>query len=345
VRPAIRPPVAVILGSPGRVARLVADLDTSEVTCFQLDVYQAERLREELSRRGRPATVVAAPDLWDIGNDFQTALYPAPLRGERSLKLDMVEQAFHILRLHGKLLVFSPYERDDFFPGVLKKIFGRLHAAEVDRGRLLWATRDKDRARRRHEMTFQVRLAGGQTLRLLSRPGVFSYGRLDEGARALLETIRMEPGDHILDMGCGCGVNGIAAAWQGGEGTRVLFVDSNTRALSVAAHNARANEVAQYQTVPSTEVHALAPVCCDVALANPPYYAQLTIARTFIDQCRTLLRPGGRFYLVTKKAAEVEPTVADRFPSFEVVNRRGYAIFCALAPHPTLPGPQDSFDR
>jgi 16S rRNA (guanine1207-N2)-methyltransferase len=308
-------------------------------------LYQADRLREELSSGGRSATVVAAPDLWDIGNDFQTALYPAPLRGERSLKLDMVEQAFHILRLHGKLLVFSPYERDDFFPGVLKKIFGRVHAAEVDRGRLLWAARDKDRARRRHEMTFQVRLAGGQTLRLLSRPGVFSYGRLDEGARALLETMQIEPGDHILDMGCGCGVNGIAAAQQGAQGTRVLFVDSNMRALAVAAHNARANEVAQYQTVPSTEVHALAPASCDVALANPPYYAQLTIARTCIDQSRTLVRPGGRFYLVTKKAAEVEPIVADRFPSFEVVNRRGYAIFCASAPQAMRLGPQDSPDR
>jgi 16S rRNA G1207 methylase RsmC len=345
VRPAIRPPVAVILGSPGRVARLVADFDTSEVTCFQLDLYQADRLREELSLRALSATVVAAPDLWDIGNDFQTALYTVPLRGERSLKLDMVEQAFHVLRPHGRLLVFSPYEKDDFFPVVLKKIFGRVHAAQVDRGQLLWAARNKDRARRRHEVTFPVRLAGGQTLQLLSRPGVFSYGRLDEGARALLETMQIEPSDQILDMGCGCGVNGIAAALQGGQGTRVLFVDSNTRALAVAAHNAGANDITQYQSVLSTEVHALAPASCDVALANPPYYAQLTIARTLIDQCRTLLRPGGRFYLVTKKAAEVEPIIADRFPSFEVVVRRGYAVFCALVPHPTLPGPHDSPDR
>jgi 16S rRNA (guanine1207-N2)-methyltransferase len=194
-------------------------------------------------------------------------------------------------------------------------------------------------------VTFQVRLAGGQTLRLLCRPGVFSYGRLDDGARALLETMQIEPGDHVLDMGCGCGVNGIAAARQGGQGTRVLLVDSNTRALAVAAHNASANEIAQYQTVPSTEVHALAPASCDVALANPPYYAQLSIARTFIDQCRTLVRPGGRFYLVTKKVAEVEPIVADRFPSFEVVMRRGYAVLCALGPRATLPGPQDSPDR
>jgi 16S rRNA (guanine1207-N2)-methyltransferase len=337
--------VAVILGAPGRVTRLIAGFDTSEVTCFQLDVYQAGRLREELSRRSLSGTVVAAPDLWDIGNEFQTAVYPASFGGERSLKRDMVEQAFHVLRPHGKLVVFSPYESDDFFPGVLKKIFGRAHAAQVDRGSVLWSVRDKDRARRRHEMTFPVRLADGQKLRLLSRPGVFSYGRLDDGARALLETMRIGPGDQILDMGCGCGVNGIAAARQGGQGTRVLFVDSNTRALAVAAHNADANEIGPYQSVLATEIHGIAPASCHVALANPPYYAQLSIARTFIDQCRMLLRPGGTLYLVTKKSADVEPMIADQFPHLEVVNRRGYAVFCVSAPHPGATWPHDSPDR
>jgi 16S rRNA (guanine1207-N2)-methyltransferase len=325
--------VAVILGAPGRVARLVADLETPDVTCFQLDAYQADRLREELSRRSVSVTVIAGPDLWDIGNEYQTAVYPVPLGGERALKLDMVEQAFHVLGLHGKLVVFSPYESDQFFPRVLKKVFGQVHAAHVDGGCVLWATRDKDRARRRHEMTFQVRLADGQRLQLLSRPGVFSYGRLDDGARTLLETMRIEPGDQILDMGCGCGVNGIAAARQGGPGTRVVFVDSNTRALAVAAQNADVNEVGQYQSVLSTEVHDITPGSCDVALANPPYYAQLTIARTFIGECRTLLRPGGRLYLVTKKSAELEPIIAEQFSSVEVVNRRGYTVFCAWASH------------
>src|SRR5947207_7677833 len=49
-----------------------------------------------------------------------------------------------------------------------------------------------------------------------SRPGVFAYGRFDEGARALVETMVIEPGDKILDVGCGCGTNGILAVRRGG---------------------------------------------------------------------------------------------------------------------------------
>ena len=37
----------------------------------------------------------------------------------------MIEQAFHVLKPHGTLIVLSPYDRDDFFPPVLKKMFGR----------------------------------------------------------------------------------------------------------------------------------------------------------------------------------------------------------------------------
>ena len=67
----------------------------------------------------------------------------------------------------------------------------------------------------------------------------------------------------------------------------------------------------------------------DVALANPPYYAQLNIARLFIERSAVLLRPGGRFYLVTKQPDQVGPVVADHFGMTEVVARRGYTILCA----------------
>src|SRR5262249_2280356 len=86
-----RPPVAVGLGSPGEVARLVAALGGADVTCYQMDLYQAERLRGALDEKGLPGRVVTAPDLWDLPADFQTVLYPAARGSERSLKIDMVE--------------------------------------------------------------------------------------------------------------------------------------------------------------------------------------------------------------------------------------------------------------
>ena len=328
----IRPPVAVILGSAAEVLRLIAPLESGEVTCYQMDLHQAERLREELKPIRSEVQVVAAPDLWDLPADFQTALYPAPQGGERSLKLDLIEQAFHILRPHGMLLVLSPFETDSFFPAALKKVFRRVHAPATDTGQVFWCRREGDRPRRRHEMTFQARMADGSSLRFLSRPGVFSYGRFDHGARALVETMSVAPGDRVVDIGCGCGTNGIWAGRLSGPQGHVAFVDSNLRALALAERNAQDNGLASFEVVASSRVEGLAPGSFDMALANPPYYAQGSIAQLFIERGRALLRPGGRLYLVTKQADHVGPLMADLLGQTEVVSRRGYQVLCAQAP-------------
>ena len=52
-------------------------------------------------------------------------------------------------------------------------------------------------------------------VRFVSRPGVFSYGRFDEGARALTEVMQVAPGDAVLDLGCGSGTVGVIAGKAG----------------------------------------------------------------------------------------------------------------------------------
>jgi 16S rRNA (guanine1207-N2)-methyltransferase len=329
LRSKTRFPAGIVLGTPAEVSQLVAALGPGEITCYQMDLYPAERLREELTGRGLGATVVTAPDLWDLPPDFGTVLYRAAERGERDLKIDMVDQAYHVLRPWGTLLVLSPREADQLFPAVLKKVFGRFHAPISDRGQVFWSQRAGDRPRRRHEMTFHVRADTGPPLSFLSRPGVFSYGRFDDGARALTETVTIKPGERIIDVGCGCGTNGIIAARRSGPQGEVTFIDSNVRALALAEHNASANGLVNFQTVASSRIEGPPAASFDVALANPPYFAQSRIARLFIERARVLLRPGGRFYLVTKQPDQVGPLVAETFGTTQVVSRRGYAVLCA----------------
>jgi 16S rRNA (guanine1207-N2)-methyltransferase len=69
----------------------------------------------------------------------------------------------------------------------------------------------------------------------------------------------------------------------------------------------------------------------DVVLANPPYYAQQRIARLFIERGRELLKPGGRFYLVTRQPDAVAPLLTEAFESADLMERRGYVIFLAQA--------------
>jgi 23S rRNA (guanine1835-N2)-methyltransferase len=330
VRERLRPPLAVVLGSPAEVLHILPGLGVHDVVCYQMDLHPAERLRHDLEERNLPARVVAAADLWDLPADFQAVLYPAPQGGERALKIDMIEQAFHVLRPHGCFVVVSPYEADPFFPGQLKKVFGKVHAPPTAHGAVFWCLRDGDRPRRRHEMTFQARVGEFPSRRFLSRPGVFSYGRFDDGARALVECATVEPGERVLDLGCGVGTNGVFAAQASGPEGSTTFLDSNLRAVALAEHNARANGLAQFQTVAAL-VGTATPGTFDVVLANPPYFAQSAIAGLFIEHGRRLLRQGGRFYLVTKQAAQVGQMIADAFGEVEGVERRGYVVFSAVA--------------
>ena len=257
VRVKARPPLAVVLGSPAEVVQCLHAFDGIDTTCYQMDMHQAERLHAEMAARQVAAKVVAAADLWELPADFQTVLYLPPRGGERELKIDMIEQAFHILRPHGTLVVWSPYETDPFFPTLLKKIFGRVHAPNLGDDTVLWSQREGDRPRRRHEVTFQARIAEGPSCRFVSRPGVFSYGRFDNGARALAETMEVRPGDRVLDVGCGCGTNGVFAAQRAGPEGRITFVDSNVRAIALADMNARENGVVAFRSVASSRVDGL----------------------------------------------------------------------------------------
>jgi 16S rRNA (guanine1207-N2)-methyltransferase len=294
-----------------------------------MDLYQAAKLRGELAVAGLQAEVAVAPDLWDLPSSFQSAVYLAARGGERELKIDMSEQAFHVLKERGNFVVWSPYEGDLFFPNLLKKVFGKVKVTHSEPDSVFWSRREGNRARRRHELTFQARVRGGEPCRFLSRPGTFSYGRFDDGARALVEVARIEQGDRVLDLGCGCGTNGVFASQRAGADGFVGFVDSNQRALALAELNARANGLASFATYATATVEGPEPASFDVVLANPPYYGAGAIAELFIDRGKALVKPDGRFYLVTRQPNEVAPLMVRAFGEIDALERRGYTLLSA----------------
>lgn len=327
--PRVRPPVAFILGAPRLIAQLAARIDLPGTVCYQMDLYQAERLREELSAGNINAEVRTAPDLWDLPAEFQTVLFPSPPRAERELKLDMVEQAFHILTPGGLFIVLSPLASDQLYPRHIKKMYGKASVTDSSEGTVVWGQRDGQRSRRRHEMIVQARIDEGESLRFITRPGVFTYGQLDQGTRALLQAAEIHPGERVLDLGCGAGVAGIAAARRAGPTGHVTFVDSNLRAVALAEQNARDSGLTDFRTLASARLEGLDPDSFDVVLTNPPYYAIESIARFFIERSYDLLKRGGRLYLVTKQMDQVEPLVRERFGEPDLFECRGYIILVA----------------
>jgi 16S rRNA (guanine1207-N2)-methyltransferase len=164
-----------------------------------------------------------------------------------------------------------------------------------------------------------------------SWPGTFSYGRMDNGSRSMLEVVDIRPGDKVLDMGCGNGAVGCLASQLSGPLGSVTFVDSHSRAIRLSELNAEANHVPNPKFVLAAEMSGLGSGVFDVVLANPPYYANSDVARMFIQSARDLLRPGGRFYFVTRMPVQTIPDVVDFFGEVESVENRGFTVVIARA--------------
>lgn len=333
----LRPPFGVALGSPGETAELVHALPPGETVCWQMDLFQTERISNANWVRERNARVVASADLWDLPERFATLVYPVTYGGERALKLDVIEQAYHVLEPSGVFIVISPYEGDDFFAGALKKVFGKVHVPMEGDNQVFWCQRSGDRPQRRHEMTYHVRVDAETSYAFVSRPGVFGYGFYDEGARALMEAAELAPGQRVLDLGCGAGTNGILAARRVAPDGHVTFVDSNVRAIALTELNCNSIGVDHYQTIASHSLQELTDESFDVVLANPPYYAQGSIVQHFLERSHASLRPKGVLYLVSKQIDTVLPMIQKLLGDPELFENRGYIIFKATKTNETPP--------
>lgn len=324
-------PVCVALGPVWPVAKF-ADRIGGAPVCYQMDVYQAGRLEEGIREVGCAATVAVAPDLWDLTQRFKTVVLPALYDSDRELKIDLIEQSWHVLEPGGKLLVVSEHMKDSLFAKQLKKVFGKCSMTPASKaGTAFWATKESDdgRARRRHEVNFHAKIGEGPSMNFITRPGLFAYGKFDLGSRAMIEVAELKAGDRVLDMGSGCGAVGCLASAMIAPGGTVTFVDSNTRATALSELNAKANGVTNFKVYTASHFEGLPPESFDVILANPPYYANADIARLFVDAARGLLAPGGRFFYVTRMPTGTVGEVFGAFGDCSVIENRGYSVVLA----------------
>ncbi len=115
-------------------------------------------------------------------------------------------------------------------------------------------------------------------------------------------------GDHVLDMGTGCGVNAILAARKG---ARVVAVDINPEAVEAARRNAERNGVADRIELRLSDVFSSVDESFDLIVFDPPFrwfkprdmteaaitdedYHAMT---QFFDEALTHLRAGGRMLI------------------------------------------------
>ncbi len=177
---------------------------------------------------------------------------------------------------------------------------------------------------------------GEVTLRLRTRPGVFSWRKLDAGTRAMLdvlaqpETIRAT--DEVLDVGCGAGTLGLYAATRARQG-HVTMVDVDWLATESARENVTLNGITNAEVrlgdgIPDGEQRYT------LVISNPPFHAghvtSLEASASFIREARAALRPEGRLLVVANRFLPYDHLMAEEFGQVEtLVSTRQYWVLAA----------------
>ena len=141
----------------------------------------------------------------------------------------------------------------------------------------------------------------GRNLVFATDAGVFSKDRIDRGTRELLKalTVRIRPGQRVLDLGCGYGPIGIVLGALEPD-AHVTMVDINQRACDLARQNLAANGIANAEVVCGDFAEAVGERTFDVIVTNPPIRAGRSVLRSMIDWAHAHLVPGGELFLVVR---------------------------------------------
>ncbi len=216
-----------------------------------------------------------------------------------------------------------------------RQLFGRAGVVRQRRGyHVALATREKvltpELLKRSDDLRSLVITVDGAPTTLVSRPGVFAADHLDDGATALINAMEIHSGESVLDLGCGTGLLGLAAARRGAQ---VTAVDADLRAV-VSARLTLAENHVNGEVLISDCAQAVLDRRFDVVLCNPPFHqgagVAYDVARQMVRDAAQVLRPGGRFYLVSNAFIRYEREMPGQFTEVvELFNDRRYRVLRA----------------
>jgi 16S rRNA (guanine1207-N2)-methyltransferase len=108
-----------------------------------------------------------------------------------------------------------------------------------------------------------------QTLDFQTCPGLFSYTELDPGTRALLQEVAPNPGEDVLDLGCGYGA--VGCFLSSSTGASMTMSDDDCLATSYASANVQRNGLSG-RAVVSDALHEF-DASFGLVVSNPPTHA------------------------------------------------------------------------
>jgi len=183
---------------------------------------------------------------------------------------------------------------------------------------------------REYQFTTQLR---GHDFRFITDAAVFSRERVDFGSALLIEALRLNESDTVLDIGCGYGPIGIVAARLAAQG-KVYMVDVNERAVDLARRNLVENGIPNAEVHVSDGLEAVQGIQFDAVVINPPIRAGKVTIYRMLDEAHAALRPSGSIWVViqTKQGApSMKKKLKELFGNVKDVEREsGYHVFRSI---------------
>lgn len=316
----------VLCVSPGRgqfAAAAAERFPGARVLLHYLDVFASQQAEQDLQLQQSTAQVVCSADFPE--EEFDLFAMPVSMKGDAELTRDLLQAGHQRLALGGRLIASTRNSEDQWLHEELRKLFPKVTRRPTDQGTIYLATKTAPLKKLKNfECEFAFR-DQERLVKAISRPGVFSHRSLDAGARSLLKAMQIEPGFRVLDIGCGSGVVGIAAALRA-PGVSVLSLDSHARAIDCTERGAVLNGVTSLTTRLTADGECGESRTCDVCVGNPPYYSDHRIAEIFLQAARQALKPRGQVWIVTKSPEWYVNEMPNQFDSVETITYRSYYV-------------------
>ena len=171
----------------------------------------------------------------------------------------------------------------------------------------------------------------GNNFDFYTASGIFSRDKVDKGTLILAENMIIDKNAKVLDIGCGIGIIGIAAAKI--FNANVIMGDINKRAVMLAKKNIQLNNVNAiicqgdlYENIKDSDF--------DVVLTNPPQTAGKELCFRLIEQSKGHLKQGGNLQLVArhnKGGATLSKKMEDVFGNVKIIAKKsGYSVYISF---------------